>query len=325
MKINGDYYLQLLNITKKIIEKNHGGTTSKNETGQIINKIEDPLFKIWSRFDLPFNEKNIIQLINYLKKGNQIDITAKIEAFAFFIKNNYPLLNEIIDGLSLNLSRDYTLSEELTKIIKLLNNKPGLLLNKLSLLQVNMDQTPEKLTQELQNYPDKLIQAIKTLRLVSNKNTSELLNYLLGQQLINKKNNNSSNTLYLEIPLFLPQYNKTISGYLQIMHKGNRQKNKMKDYKKYKISFIISLEKRGTIRADISYSKKGIKALFKSNSNKTLDLIEKMIPDLETRLEEMGFVVYDTTVEPLHIRQEKLQPFILSDGIKEYFHIDLRI
>lgn len=339
-----------------------------NEADEVIKLLEQlesslrkKLLKTFFKYNLPLKREYLLEVIslinntnladrsgsggyqNYEARNNHGDLQSSgglenpggqrafniMKAFIFLLKNNLPLLRGLIEGIASNLDARQSLSEKI-------NSKPDLLPGITDKLAIRPNLTPQELQDELRNYPAQLNRAIRFLNQTGDETSAKILNQLLGQQLIN--NQDSNTLLTLELPLFFPQYSKLVPAYLHVLRerKTGWESKEKKEGKKagdtFKISFLISLEKRGTIRADITYTRGRIGGVFKSSSPETRRLIRENIPGLQERLEKLGFRVEKPLIEPLE-EQGKAEKFLAQllppdeeeKGPDEPVHFDLRV
>lgn len=311
-------------------DKNLQGKTSTKVPGisaeviRLLSSLTDSerktLITTWLKLNLPFDSKPLSELIALLKTTpDKEESLTRIKAFALIYKNKLPLLPHLIIGLSRYLNPLSPLTNELSQFLKSKkitspeneqlaqkSSKPSegeqknFVKNLLSKLIVDMSETPEKLATELKEYPAKLQETLEYLHNNPEKAKPELYNQLLGQQIIN--NHEKNLLLALEFPFFFPDYNKLFPGYLQIWRGRDENKDNAFSQDVLKITFLISLAKRGLIRADALYktAKNGppsIKIGFQCSSTETKELAEERIPILRRSLEELGLQVRKIAIE----------------------------
>lgn len=270
------------------------------------------LISTWLKLNLPFDPKPLHELITLIKTAPDMEESlSRIKAFALIYKNKLPLLSSLIIGLSRCFNPRSSLINHLNQLMESENSpkqisptpvgeQNGSIKNFLSRLFIDMSLSPEKLTAELKEYPIKLGEILEYLNNNPEKAKPELHNHLLGQQLLNNQGKNL--LLALEFPLFSPEYNKLYPGHLQVWRDSGNNKNNTLNQDNLKIKFLISLEKRGLIRADAYYKKvqnqpASIKIGFKCSSSKTKELVKENIALLQKALEKQGLIVGQITIE----------------------------
>ena len=249
----------------------------------------------WAGLNLPLKKEYLGQLVELLKNSGPSDPVQQnslIQAYSIFLKNKLPLFPSLIIGLANNYSPENPLTEKLNQ----LQSVPAGLIKRLT---INPELPAEQISRQLVDYSGQLNRIIQLFQQNSSGPTWQLLNHLLGQQLLNKQEPNL--LLALEIPLFIPDYQKLIPAYLQIRrftdHNKRQQEKGEKDT--LKISFIITLEKRGTIKADMLYSSGQLKGTFQSDRAETCRLLESQLPLLTEELSKLGLEVQTPAVELL--------------------------
>lgn len=300
---------------------------------------------------------------------------SKIKAFAFMVKNNITLSKGMLNGLTANFNQHQSISKQLNTIlhstnitevlsdlftngkiendngnINLMTNinqqleqttsnqslsRPFLqLLRNLIIIPDQSPDSPSDLQLQLENYPEKLNQSLQIIQEQGDGATNKIFQQLTGQHLINQQDNNL--LLQLELPLYFPQYKKLIPAYLQVKRQKRGNKNQPESKKdNYHISFIIALEKRGMIKADVLLSPGRVKAEFTCNQNNTTRLVKKHFPSLKTNLEKMGFMVEEPVIEEIEKgkESEEINRFLYQsidnnandNDLQEFIHIDLKI
>ncbi len=269
--------------------------------------LETILLKTWIKMNLPLKKEYINKLINYINIKNNMNPESLIKAFGFLIKNNLPLLPELIEGMARNFNSQQSLSKLLNSSSLQENNprnnnsSPTDIKNKLIF---KLDQPPSELAKKLKNYPRNLKQIINLLK--NGKNSSKkLVQYLLGQQLLNLPENKQENNhiLTLELPVIFKEKDDPLPLHLQIKRENQKNKKKTNNKTSFKISFIIDLEKRGSIKADIVIYSNYIQCQFTTTSSKTARIIESTFPLLKKRLENLKFKVEDPLIK--QVKDEK--------------------
>lgn len=183
----------------------------------------------------------------------------------------------------------------------------------------------------IMRYPAILSELIQTLEENEGQDSLKILNRLLGQQLINVQDRGLM--LALELPLFLPESKKMVPAFLQVWKDGSEKRDqKENSSRNYRISFFISLPKRGAIRADLIYKLDKIHSSFQSNSTETVKLIKQNIPALQKRFESLGLTMEQPVVSYLKCDETEMQENYLEpllgfekgseDGLT---HFDLRV
>jgi hypothetical protein len=293
---------------------------SINKLNPLLQKI---LIETLFEFNLPIKEDSIKLFIKYINSGpRESKLIARVKAFAILMKNKLPLLPSLINGLAYILDDEVSLSDRL-KIIQDFNN------NISNNLIINAKLPPEELSTLIKEYPEQMNNIIKLINNYQEKELNEILEHLIGQKLINQEKDNNL-LLALEIPVVFHQDKEPLAFYLQIWKEKNRKENKA--VRIYKISFIITLEKSGTIMANIMYYSSHIKSSFYSDSEDTINLIKKEFPHFKLRLEELGFHLDELYIEKLENSKDSRVEFInkilpenkkLNKTLEKLIHIDL--
>lgn len=342
MKINQLNYHYLL----KLIENQLSGDQPKKghpeplsgkipeisaELLKILSQLNPEQRKVimqnWAGLNLPLKKEYLGQLVELLKNSGPsepVQQNSLIRAYSIFLKNKLPLFASLIIGLANNYSPENPLTEKLNQ----LQSVPAELIKRLT---INPELPAEQISRQLVDYSGQLNRIIQLFQQNSSGPTWQLLNQLLGQQLLNKQEPNL--LLALEIPLFIPDYQKLIPAYLQIRrfteHNKRQQEKGEKDT--LKISFIITLEKRGTIKADMLYSSGQLKGTFQSDRAETCRLLESQLPLLTEELSKLGLEVQTPAVELLDEKEiDDYFSALVSTGDENIpfpgvNHIDFRI
>ncbi|MTI59088.1 MAG: hypothetical protein FH762_03710 [Firmicutes bacterium] len=211
-----------------------------------------------------------------------------------------------------------------------ITSKTGDISREINKLLLKIDLPPDKLAQELEKYPETIKQSLQSLVNQTGEENLKTFNHLLGQQLINQQENILLN---IEIPLMLPDSKKAVPFHLEIKKgKTEKEKNKQRKGKNYKIRFIISLEKRGTIMSDITYTGKKLSSSFYCDSKETCLLIKKYMPELKHNLAKSGIELVNFDIKQLDEKEEHKQSPILNslelslaEQSGEFIHIDFKV
>ncbi len=318
------------------------------------------------KYNLPLDTGNIKQLISYLQNKAQKNNNALIKSFILLSKNNIPINKGLLEGVGDNFKQENSLSEKLNKLISItpskessimqkensINGKPQSLNTKSPLesnlfdkpttqknnplsniirhLLINPSSSEKTLIDQLKEYPEQLSKSIQLLQEQGGNSQEKIMQHLIGQQLINHQDKNL--LLNLEIPIFFPQYKKSIPAYLNIRRDSNSEsKNNDFSVKNYKISFIISLEKRGIIKAETFISTGRIKILFTCNKKETTGLIESEFINLKEGLEDIGISVEKPIIKYSNINSDSINTVLNSNfgidhsQIDDFLHIDIKV
>ncbi len=316
---------------------NHSNEKTKNPQTNINTKIfslleqlnpeqQKKLLNTFLKMNLPLNEDNVTKLINLINtKSINIKSEALIKALAVMQKGGLNLNTELMEGISKNLD---PASSQVENIIEIITNNEKNMINN---LLIDPSVTKDELSKNLKNYTLNLDENIKNLFFSNkeiNRPENKLLNQFLGQKLINNQETNL--LLALELPLYWADKNKIYPSYLQVW--SNNEKNNKLEKKEYNIAFSIKLKNRGLIDALLKIQSKNIKAYFKSNNKKTVELIKKENNNLKKSLENIG---YNFSLEVKQEEEEILKNKITLDlnfkeneeksKNKDYHHIDVKI
>lgn len=302
-------------------------TPKTNANSRIISLLENlnpeqqkELLNTLLKMNLPLNETNLKILINLLNTET-INIKGKalIKAMAIMQKGGLSLEAHLLEGISRNFDPNNSQS---AKIIELLNNQNNSVLkNNLSNLLIDLSLNKEDLTKKLKNYTlnlDKNINFLFDESQNENNTENKLLNQFLGQKIINKQNSNL--LLNLELPLFWQRKDKTYPLYLKIWQEENKQKNN-ENKKEYKIAFNIELEELGLIDALIKVRSKNLKAIFRANNEKTVNLIKKKSKNLKDNFKKLN---YNFSLEVKQEKKDKIKNKN-NENKKNYKHIDIKV
>ncbi|MFP4662259.1 MAG: hypothetical protein ACLFPF_08710 [Halanaerobiales bacterium] len=294
--------------------------------------------------NLPLDSEKITALVSYLQRApDNTDNESMIKAFILLIKNQLPVNKESLEGIAANFNHKQALTYELNDLQQDLSHytdikqnsettttKDNTILNILKQLILNPTGKRNELFIQLEDYTEKLSNVIQLLQEQADNKKQKLLQHVIGQQIINYQGKKL--LLQLEIPLFLPQYNKSIPGYLKIKQeeKGKSDKANPPD-KNYRIDFIISLEKRGIIKAETYLSNGRIKIYFTCNKEETIELINLRFDELKEGLEEIGMNVEKPIIEHTKLNTNDINNMISGDTVldtrnnEDFIHIDIRI
>ncbi len=218
-----------------------------------------------------------------------------------------------------------------TQISNHTTQKDSLLLTIMRQLIINPSNTEKTLTDQLKEYPEQLIKSIQLLQEQGDNSQQKVIQHLIGQQLINHQDKNL--LLNLEIPIFFTQYKKFIPAYLNIKKDINNGETKDMNLslKNYKINFIISLEKRGIIKAETYISTGRIKILFTCNRKETMELIESEFINLKESLENIGISVENPSINYSNLNTEDINNTLSANigidhsHIDNFLHIDIKV
>ncbi len=207
------------------------------------------------------------------------------------------------------------------------NNPP---LNIIRHLLINTSSSEKTLIDQLKEYPEQLSKYIQLLQEQGGNSQEKIMQHLIGQQLINHQDKNL--LLNLEIPIFFPQYKKSIPTYLNIRRDSNSEsRNNNSSVKNYKINFIISLKKRGIIKAETFISTGRIKIFFTCNKKETTGLIKSEFINLKESLEAIGISVEKTIIKYSNINSDDMNTVLSSNigidqsQIDDFLHIDIKV
>ena len=333
---NSQKVKKLLDQTDKSPGKKNTPTTPQNNhenpktnaNSRIISLLENlnteqqkELLNTLLKMNIPLKENNLKILINLINtKTINIKSEALIKAMAVMQKGGLSLEAHLLEGISRNFDPENSQS---TKIMELLNNNSisSDLKSNLSSLLIDLSLNKNELSENLKNFTQNLD---KNLEIIfnenQNKNNTEnkLVNQLLGQKIINKQNTNF--LLNLEIPLFWPKDDQSYPLYLKIWQEEDN-KEKYNNKKEYKIAFNIEVENLGLIDALIKINNKNIKAIFKSNKEKTVKLIENKSEDLRENFAELN---YNLSIEVKKQKKEEIENKN-NKNFKNYKHIDIKV
>ena len=309
--------------------------------------------------NLPLDSECIQKLMSYLQNKADTNNNDLIKAFVLLMKNNIPINKGLLEGIASNLNQEKSLSNKLNDLINIVEqketsaaNKPLIHTSKLFLASNQENQQIEKdnpiqnilkqlifnpsrpvdeIIEQLKEYPEKLKQGIQLLQEQGGNREQKILQQLIGQQIINHQDRNL--LLQLEIPLFFSQYKKNIPAFLSIKQNVNKKSRDNNSGKNYKIDFIISLEKRGIIKAETYISTGRVKISFTCNQRETMKLIESEFFTLKENLESLGVNIEKPTIEYSNIKPENLTNLDLIDEtfetdkiqLDDFLHIDIKV
>ena len=308
--------------------QNKKQTPKTNANSKIISLLENlnseqqkELLNTLLKMNLPLKENNLKILINLINtKTINIKSESLIKAMAIMQKGGLNLETHLLEGISRNFD---TNNSQSAKIIELINNNESNpeLKNTLTDLLIDLSLNKENLTKQLKNYLLNLDKSLTTLfneNQEKNNTENKLLNQFLGQKIINKQNSNL--LLNLELPIFWPTEDKTYPLYLKMWEEENSKKEERNE-KEYKIAFNIELEKLGLIDALIKVKSKNLKAIFKSNNEKTVNLIKKKSNNLKEKFEKLNYNL------SLEVKRQKKDEIKNKDNKekKKYKHIDIKV
>ncbi|MFW6022545.1 MAG: flagellar hook-length control protein FliK [Bacillota bacterium] len=311
------------------------------------------------KYNLPLEKGKLDKFISYLKNNPQ-NSSDKIKAFTLLLKSNFKFDKKLINGLAANFNKNNSISEKInnlidisrlitdssikdnresTKSINTNNSTPNTgekapankqLSQILKQLIINPSQSKDVLTEQLKEYPQILKETITSLQNHNNdSNSQKIFQQLIGQNLLNHQTENV--LLHLEIPMFFPQYNKLIPVYIHIEEDNNTNNLDKNKTKNYRIDFIISLEKRGVIKAETKINTQQIQINFKCNNRETVDIIESRFANLKNNLEKMGIKITNSNISYTEIDIENINEFTnkesenTSKNSEEFMHIDIKI
>lgn len=327
---------------KRLLDQKDNSSTRKNipdktQTGQenpkanansrIISLLENlnteqqkELLNTLLKMNIPLKENNLKMLINLINTDS-IDIKSKalIKAMAIMQKGGLSLDTHLLEGISRNFDTDNSQSEKIIQLINSTNNSN--LKSNLSNLLIDLSLNKKDITKSLKNFTQNLDKNLNILfNDNQNRNNTEnkLLDQFLGQKIINKQNTNMF--LNIEIPIFWPKDDKTYPLYLKIWQEENKQ-NKEQNDKEYKISFNIELEKLGLINALIKVQSQKIKAVFKSNNENTIELIENKSEKLVEKFSKLN---YNLSIDVHKQKKEKIEDNKYKNT-ENYKHIDIKV
>ncbi len=319
-------------------------TTSKNTSSEILNLLgklneQDRKILISSliNYNLPIDTEKIEKLVSYLQNKADKDNGSLIKSFILLMKNNIPINKSLLEGIAANFKQNNSLSDKLNNLLNvteirenIATKKDNPLLSILKQLIIDPSNREETLIDQLKEYPEKVSKSIQLLQEQSNNSQQKVMQHLIGQQLINHEVKNL--LLNLEIPIFFPQYKKFIPAYLNIRRDSNSDsRDKDSLLKNYKINFIISLEKRGIIKAETYMSTGRIKILFTCNKKDTMELIDSEFIGLKESLESIGIRVENPSIKCSNLNSEDINNN-LNDNIgiegsqnSDFLHIDIKV
>ncbi len=317
----------------------------QNNFPENLQKI---LLQTWLAMEIPLQEEHLSKLEGFinnssLDQNNQVSL---IKSFAILLKEQLPLLTQLIKGVSQNLNPDESLSRaisDLTDGKTIVNNRSKTAeVEKTTSEQISTENMKNKLTvslekpvadiaEKLADYPQIIRNFLQTNSYGENSQLDKVINHLLGQQFLNhtQPNDRQENILLnLELPLIFEPEENPVPLYLQISENTENNERNQKYKKNYKLAFAVNLEKSGTIYAEILIIGKIISCNFQTSERSTTSLIEDYFPDLQERLKILGYTVKQPEItyrkEPdklpeLFFREE-------NDGNKvEYTQIDFKV
>jgi len=310
------------------IPQNNQETPKTNANSRIISLLENlnteqqkELLNTLLKMNIPLKKNNLKILINLINTETiNIKSEALIKAMAVMQKGGLSLEAHLLEGISRNFDTDNSQS---LKIIELLNNNStnSELKSNLSSLLIDLSINNEELGENLKKFTQNLDKSLEILfKENQNKNNTEnkLLNQFLGQKILNKQDTNF--LLNLEIPLFWPKDDQSYPLYLKIWQEENNDK-KDNNTKEYKIAFNIELKNLGLIDALIKIKSRNIRAIFKSNNEKTIKLIKN---NQENLIENFSELNYNLSIEIKKQKKEKIKNEN-HKNIKNYKHIDIKV
>ncbi|HLV09683.1 MAG TPA: hypothetical protein VKY40_05715 [Halanaerobiales bacterium] len=306
------------------------------------------LVSIWLKLNLPFEAKSLNELLTLLKNASsKEEALSRIKAFALICKNQLPRLPHMILGLSHYIRPGSILTDELNHLLFPEGNQSNTEDNSadsnktvqtiLDKITIDISRDSEMITEKLKNYTNRIQESLEILQ-NSPEKEQRLLNQLLGQQLIN--NHRQELLLALELPFFIPEYNKLFPAYLRVLRERDQKKEADSNSNKniFKVAFIISLEKMGFIRADAVCKnlEKGIPTInivFRCSLESTIEIVREKKTYLIKALKKLGYIVEQAEIK-LEKKTEKEELEDFFEGLTEitnynddeqFHHINFRI
>lgn len=325
MKISNSENKEIIkSIIKEFQTKPSVGNGSQGNS-QSISKISSEITKLFSTLNdseknalitilfknnLNIEPKILNMLFPLLTKNDENKNLSRIKAFSLLYKNNLPLLPKLIIPLARYLNSESSITEELKQLLEtenttntknnlnqettILKEKGKVLQEQLSKLSIDITQSPEKLTTEIKKYPEILQDFLNYMDKSPEESKIELNGQILVQQLVNNFDKNL--LLFIEIPIFIPNYNKLYPAFLQIRKEESENKKENINQNSLRVKFLIDLKKSGWILANALYTPNEngpstIKINFKCSSPKSKNTMVNKIDLLETSLKNLGLKI----------------------------------
>jgi len=175
---------------------------------------------------------------------------------------------------SLGLNHEYEVSEKLSQLKTL---------EKEMKLDGNLKEVLYKLEQD-EKQENKTVETIE-----------KSLNNLNGQQLLNKQGQkNNQQTMFFNIPVVNEQEVKNMKLYV-----NSRDANNRLDWENCSLYFVIDLKGYGPTGIKVDIKDRGVSFTVKNDNENLKDVIEPLIENLGTVLEEVGLKEKDVSFVPL--------------------------
>jgi len=295
---------------------------SKEQVTDVLNNVINKLDDVLMKSDVPLYtsmsmEKNLLKMSSDLQEARQLLSKGDMNGAKKIIKTVHGKLEEAvfrpsekkIQGFALKQSEAFVKDKELLQMqtFKQESMSSRNVLELFRNLGLNHEyEVSEKLSQlktlekelKLDNNLKEVLYKMEQEEKQENKTVETIeksLNNLNGQQLLNKQGQkNNQQTMFFNIPMVDGQEVKNMKLYV-----NSRDANNRLDWENCSLYFVVDLKEYGATGIKVDIKDRGVSITVKNDSEGLKDVIEPLIENLASVLEEVGLKEKDVSFLPL--------------------------